>query len=146
MNRVGLTRDPLPDVLPLLADAAAGGVCVFVGTTRADEVGGRAVVALHYEAYEAMAEAALGRLAGEARRRWDVRALVLLHRLGRVGVGEASVVVGVACPHRAAAFEACQWLIDAVKAQVPVWKRDLWDDGTETWTPPNAEWRGDDTP
>lgn len=120
----------------------AGGVALFVGCTREERRGdGVALAALEYEAYEAMALRQLRDLAGEARRRWPIARLALLHRLGRVGLGEASVLVAVSCPHRGEAFTACRWLIDALKADAAIWKREAWTDERRTWvgvppTPP----------
>ena len=123
------------------ADPAAGGVVTFLGVTRADKhPDGRRIVALDYEAYDAMADAAIARLVAAARSQFAVLDAVIVHRLGRVAVGEASVVVSVACAHRAEAFAACAWLMDRLKADVPVWKRDVWDDGSGSWTTPNREW------
>lgn len=114
----------------------AGGVCTFLGVTRADD----GVVALDYEAYTEMATKQLGQLADTAAQRWPVRRLVLVHRLGVVPAGEASVFIGVATPHRGDSFDACRWLIDTLKADLAVWKRDLLPDDTTRWTPANKEW------
>ncbi|MGB3543530.1 molybdopterin synthase catalytic subunit [Rubrivirga sp.] len=102
----------------------AGGTCVFVGRTRRWTAGDE-TSALRYEAYEPMAIAELTQLGRQAREQWELARVVVLHRLGIVEVSEASVVVGVASPHRAAAFEAARWLIDTLKESVPVWKTDL---------------------
>jgi molybdopterin synthase catalytic subunit len=130
----GLGEAPLPlaDALAFLHDERAGGVCFFTGVARR-WTEGRETTRLHYEAYERMAVSELARLAQEATERWPVVRCVLLHRLGEVRSGEASVVVGVACPHRAEAFEACRWLIDALKAEVPIWKREAFADGGVSW-------------
>jgi molybdopterin synthase catalytic subunit len=112
----------------------AGGIDVFLGTTRAEQSpeGGR-LVGLDYEAYAEMALAQMNELARAARQRWPVLRLAMLHRVGRVAVGEPSVVIAVATPHRAEAFEACRWLIDALKARVPIWKKEVWSDGGTSW-------------
>jgi molybdopterin synthase catalytic subunit len=116
---------------------AAGGIDVFLGTTRAEtHADGRELVALDYEAYAEMAVKQMRELAGRARLRWPVVRLAMLHRTGRVGLAEPSVVIAVSTPHRADAFEACRWLIDALKAEVPVWKREVWADGSGTWVHP----------
>ena len=86
-----------------------------------------------------MALAELHRLVGVAARRWPLERCCLLHRLGEVLVAEASVIVGVGAAHRAAAFEASRWLIDALKADVPIWKREVFADGSEAWVQPKGE-------
>jgi molybdopterin synthase catalytic subunit len=117
---------------------AAGGVDVFLGTTRAErDESGRELEALEYEAYPEMAVGQMLELARRVRERWPaVERCVLHHRLGRVGVAEPSVVIAVSTPHRAEAFEACRWLIDALKKDVAVWKKEVWADGTGTWVHP----------
>jgi molybdopterin synthase catalytic subunit len=84
-----------------------------------------------------MAALQLQRLCGQALERWEWGKVVMLHRLGRVGLGEVSVLIGVAAVHRAVAFEACRWLIDALKVEVPIWKRDVFADGFVRWVEPN---------
>ena len=140
-DRIEITADPIDLSAADVADAAAGGVCVFLGTTRAERrADGRELVALDYEAYAEMAGPQLDDLAARARGRWPVVRLALLHRTGRVGLGEASVLVAVSTPHRAAAFECCRWLIDTLKAELAVWKREVWADGATTWVdPPPAD-------
>jgi molybdopterin synthase catalytic subunit len=113
----------------------AGAVCTFLGTVR-ELTGGRRTVALTYEAYPEMAHKTLSELEDEARRRWPVIELVLVHRVGDLGLGEISVVVAVSCPHRHQAFEACRWLIDTLKEVAPIWKKEHWADGSEEWIHP----------
>jgi molybdopterin synthase catalytic subunit len=113
----------------------AGAVVLFLGTTR-ELTNGRQTVALDYEAYREMAERRLAELESEARRRWPVLECMVVHRLGRVPVAEASVAIVVSTPHRADAFAAGQWLIDALKKDVPIWKREAWADGTTEWVHP----------
>jgi len=110
----------------------AGGITLFVGTTRRF-TNGRETVRLTYEAYAPMAGAELQRLADTAADRWPVQKLVLHHRTGEVPVAEASVIVGVACAHRDAAFASARWLIDTLKKRVPIWKRETYADGSEEW-------------
>ena len=112
---------PVEAVHRFLADDRAGGTCVFVGTSRRWTDGVETDL-LTYEAYGPMAEAELDRLAGGAAERWGAVRAAILHRTGAVPPPEASVVVGVACAHRAPAFEACRWLIDTLKDDVPIWK------------------------
>ena len=111
-----------------------GGECVFLGRTRIEihPQHGR-LVRLSYEAYEPMARGVLRDLAQHAAQQFDCLAVRLHHSLGDVPPGEASVLVQVACGHRAAAFEACRHLIDRLKAEAPIWKREVWADGT-TWS------------
>jgi molybdopterin synthase catalytic subunit len=126
--------------IAFVASPAAGGVDVFLGCTRAESraADGRPLVALDYEAYGTMALKEMRGLAAAARARWPVVRLAVLHRTGRVGLAEPSVVIAVATPHRAEAFEACRWLIDELKARVPIWKREVWDDGSGSWVDPTA--------
>ena len=113
---------------------AAGGIGVFLGTTRDEShPDGRRLVALDYEAYAPMAVKQRRALAAAARERWPVVRLAMLHRTGRVALAEPSVVIAVSTPHRAESFEACRWLIDTLKVDVPVWKREVWDDGSGSW-------------
>jgi molybdopterin synthase catalytic subunit/GNAT superfamily N-acetyltransferase len=121
----------------LVTDAAAGGIAVFLGTTRAeDNAAKQPLVALDYEAYPEMSLEQMRDLARRARERWPIARLALLHRSGRVAVGEPSVIIAVASPHRAEAFDACEWLIDTLKNEVAIWKKEVWADGAETWVDP----------
>jgi len=105
-----------------------GAVCVFDGIVR-DNTRGRKTLYLDYEAYREMALAQMHKLADEAVAKFGVREVVLVHRLGRLQVGETSVLIVVASAHRAAAFDACRWLIDTLKKTVPIWKRETFADG-----------------
>lgn len=107
----------------------SGGIDVFLGTTR-NNSGGRSVVSLSYEAYEPMALKVMTRLEQEARARWPLNEVAMVHRLGAVGLCEASVVIAVSSPHRNEAFEACRFLIDRLKKDVPIWKSEHFSDGT----------------
>jgi molybdopterin synthase catalytic subunit len=119
-----------------------GAVVTFLGTVR-DLTDGRVTVALDYEAYPGMAEKKLAEIEADTRARWPVGDIVLVHRLGRLDVGEVSVAVAVSCPHRAQAFEACRHAIDRLKEIVPIWKKENWDDGTTEWVHPET---GTETP
>jgi molybdopterin synthase catalytic subunit len=111
-----------------------GGECVFLGRTRAETHPTHGALSrLRYDAYPQMAERVLVDLADEAVRRFDARAVRVHHAMGPVPIGDASVLVQVMCPHRAAAFDACRFLIDALKERAPIWKREDWADGT-TWS------------
>ena len=105
-----------------------GAVCVFDGIVR-DNTRGRRTLYLDYEAYREMALEQMRGLAEEARTRFGVREVAMVHRLGRLGVGETSVLIAVASAHRGAAFEACRWLIDTLKKTVPIWKKETFADG-----------------
>jgi molybdopterin synthase catalytic subunit len=121
-------------VVSFVSSGLAGGIDVFLGTTRAEtDPAGRRLVALDYEAYREMAASQLRDLAARARERWPITRLAVLHRVGRVEVGRPSVVIAVATPHRAEAFAACRWLIDTLKAEAAIWKKEIWDDGGEAW-------------
>ncbi|MCE9627890.1 MAG: molybdenum cofactor biosynthesis protein MoaE [Candidatus Eisenbacteria bacterium] len=129
-----LTHAPI-DVAPLLAAAArpeCGAVNLFLGTTR-DHHEGRSVLRLEYEAHEGMALAALRVLEDEARTRFELAHVVVVHRLGVVPVAEASVAVVVSTPHRAPAFEASRWIMDELKRRVPIWKKEHFADGGAEW-------------
>src|SRR5690242_17351800 len=113
----------------------AGAVCTFLGTVR-EMTAGRRTVSLDYEAYPEMALKKMAELEAEARRRWPIIDAALVHRVGSLDLGEISVVVAVSCPHRDQAFEACRWLIDTLKEVVPIWKKEVWADGSEEWVHP----------
>jgi molybdopterin synthase catalytic subunit len=113
----------------------AGAVCAFLGTVR-EFTGDRRTLALDYEAYPEMALKKLRELEEEATNRWPIIDVAIVHRVGRLDLGEISVVVAVSCPHRDQAFEACRWLIDTLKQVVPIWKREEWADGTHEWVHP----------
>lgn len=127
-----LARSPL-DAGALLRDVSAperGGTALFLGTVRADEGD---VTGIEYSAYEAMADAELDRIVAEALRRWPDARVAVRHRLGLVPAGEASIAIAAAAPHRAAAFDACRYVIEEVKRRLPVWKRELHRNGSAAW-------------
>ncbi len=128
--RVALVRDPIDaEVLVSSAKAGAdGAVVVFDGIVR-DNSRGRTTLYLDYEAYEEMAAKQMNELAREAEARFGVRHVTVIHRLGRLGIGETSVLIVVASAHRAQAFDACRWLIDTLKKTVPIWKKEIFADG-----------------
>ncbi len=106
-----------------------GAVSTFIGTTRVDESGGNSVEYLEYEAYRPMADRKLEEIGAEIRSRWDVGYVAIVHRIGRVDPGEASVAIVVASPRRGPAFEASRYAIERIKEIVPIWKREAWSDG-----------------
>ena len=130
-----LTAEPLSldAASAFVADPACGGLVIFAGTVR-ERSEGRPVAGLTYEAWHERAEAALAELARDVAEGWpDVRAVWLEHRLGPLAVGEPSVVVAVSAPHRAEAFAAARHGIDTLKATVPIWKQEHWQDGGAHW-------------
>jgi molybdopterin synthase catalytic subunit len=125
------------DVAALIAtveNPAHGAVCTFLGTTRETSPGDdRPVEALDYEAYVDLARADFEAIAAEAQERFGPLSIAIVHRTGRVALGEASVAVAVGSPHRGAAFDACEFAIDTLKARAPIWKRETYRDGGTAW-------------
>jgi molybdopterin synthase catalytic subunit/molybdopterin converting factor small subunit len=127
-----LTEEPI-DVAAVIAeveDDGAGGVASFVGTVR-NRSRGRTVHYLEYEAYGGMAEKVMADLAAELKKRHDLCEVAITHRVGRVEIGEPSVVIAVSAPHRAAALAACKEAIDTLKGTVPLWKKEVYEGGEE---------------
>jgi molybdopterin synthase catalytic subunit len=134
---VELTNEAI-DVAKLLSDVGstqAGAVLLFLGTTR-EFTHGKQTTTLDYEAYNEMAEKKLAQLEATARKRWQLVDCGITHRLGNVPLGDASVAIAVSSSHRRTAFEAGRWLIDTLKAEVPIWKCEHWADGTSEWVHP----------
>ena len=127
-------RRPLDvaEVLAALADRAAGGVDVFVGTVR-DHDHDQGVTGLEYSAHPTALRAAASRSRSASPSEYDVLAVAAVHRVGRLAIGDAAVVVATAAAHRGEAFEASRALIDELKATVPIWKHQLFTDGTDEW-------------
>jgi len=117
-------------VLGAVEGPGEGGVVLFLGRVR-DHARGRGVARLDYEAYAPMALSEMQALADEARARLGATRVALVHRTGRIEVGEVAVAVAVAAAHREQAFGACRWLIDTLKQRVPIWKKEWYDDGGE---------------
>ncbi len=114
-------------------DPKNGSIVLMSGTVR-NQTEGRSVVALEYQAYTPMALKVFAQIAAQIRLQWnDVNRVVIHHRIGRLQIGEISVLVGVATPHRAEAFAACQFAIDTLKHEAPIWKKEHWVDGTSSW-------------
>lgn len=134
MPRCSITREPI-DTAALLKSAARsvdGAVLLFVGVVR-DHNDGRDVDHLDYTAYAKMAERELERIAREAEARWDCGEIGAVHRIGRLAIGEASVAIAVATPHRAEAYEASRYVIEELKKRVPIWKREGYVEGDNEW-------------
>jgi len=134
-----LTRDPV-SLEHLLADVTSptcGGTCAFLGTVRSGP-GEQGVTGIEYSGYEQMVEGELARILAEVHERWPAVRPQVRHRLGLVPTGEASIGIAAAAPHRDQAFEACRYIIEAVKQRVPIWKRELREDGTALWVNPSG--------
>lgn len=134
---IELTRERIDEaaLLERVRSASAGAIVLFLGTTR-ELTGDRRTERLEYECYPAMAEKKLAELEAEACRRWPLVACTIVHRLGTVPLAETSVAIAVSSPHRKAAFEAGQWLIDTLKEVVPIWKQEQYADGQTEWVHP----------
>jgi molybdopterin synthase catalytic subunit len=134
---VRLVHEPI-DLTALLGSSPAdGAACLFVGVVR-NENQGRSVERLEYEAYEEMALPLMEEIAAETRRRFPMTGVRLVHRLGCLEVGEASVAIATTSPHRGEAFAACRFAIDTLKAKVPIWKKEHYADGTAWLEGPEA--------
>jgi molybdopterin synthase catalytic subunit len=117
-----------------LADNPANGAVVIMSGMVRNQTDGQPVVALEYQAYEPMALQIFHQIAADIRQRWsDVTRVVIHHRTGKLSIGEISVLVAVGCPHRSEAFAACQYAIDTLKHNAPIWKKEHWADGSTSW-------------
>jgi len=128
-----IVRDPISvdDVVGRLADPAVGAVTTFVGVVRGT-TGGRETRYLEYEAYPEMALKTLSQVGGEVQERWpEVRQVAIVHRVGRLQVGETAIVIALSAAHRRQTFDALHYAIDRIKEIVPIWKREVWADGSE---------------
>jgi len=132
---IAITASPidLKMILESVVTPESGGMNIFVGTTR-NHSHGKTVTALEYEAYESMALRKMQEIANQVRTSWEVQRVSIVHRVGRVPVGESSVVIAVSAAHRDEAFRACRFLIDELKRVVPIWKREYFADGTVEWS------------
>lgn len=115
----------------------AGAVVLFFGTVR-NNTDGRSVKCLEYEAYPPMAEKKMAEIAQEISDKWGLDRVAMVHRVGKLEIGEVSVAVAVASPHRKDGFEACKYAMDRLKQIVPIWKREVWADGEAEWVKPDA--------
>ncbi len=143
---VRLQAEPIQveDLVRAAGSPGDGAIAVFLGTVR-DQSAGRRVLYLEYQAYAPMAESEMARIEREAIARFGVSRVALVHRTGRLEIGEASVGIAVASPHRAQALEACRWVIDELKRSVPIWKKEHFEDGS-VWVEeeePRGEGGGD---
>ena len=136
---IDILPTPLPtsQAIDFVSSPNAGGIAIFLGTTRFEKnAQGHELQALDYEAYLEMALPQLQTLADAARSQWPIIKQVILHRTGRVELAQPSVLIAVASPHRHEAFAACRFIIDAIKADVAIWKKEIWADGSGTWVQP----------
>lgn len=115
----------------------AGAVVLFLGTVR-NNTDGRQVKHLEYDAYTPMAERKIAEIGQEILEKWGIKHVAIIHRVGKLEIGEVSVAVGVASPHRKDGFEACKYAMDRLKQIVPIWKREVWLDGDAEWVKPDA--------
>lgn len=127
-----ITHEPLDRaaLVEAVTHASAGGIVVFEGVVR-DHARGKQVHYLEYDVYPEMAIAKIREIITEAERRWGVERVAVAHRVGRLEIGEASVIIVVATPHRGEAFDACRYIIDTLKTSVPIWKKEVATNGEE---------------
>ena len=126
----------LGDVIRAVEAGDAGAIVHFLGVVR-NNTEGREVSYLEYEAYPPMAEKKMAEIAHEVHEKWGLDRVAMIHRVGRLEIGEVSVAVAVASPHRKEAFEACHYAMNRLKQIVPIWKREVWADGKEEWVKPD---------
>ena len=128
-----VTKGPIDfqELVRFVTDPEAGAIATFIGTTRNNNEG-RTVIALDYDGYVQMAEKELARIGEEAKKRWQICRMAIVHRLGPVQITEASVVIAVSSGHRDAAFAACRFAIEDIKRTVPIWKKEVFEGG-EIW-------------
>jgi len=121
----------LQELVEYVTDPEAGAIATFIGTTRNNNEG-RKVISLDYEAYPEMAEKELARLGEEAKIKWNIRRMAIVHRIGPVQITEPSVIIAVSAAHRSDAFEACRFAIEEIKKSIPIWKKEIFEGG-EVW-------------
>lgn len=140
MDLVALTRMSIDAeaLTRAVSSHAAGAIASFLGTVRAEAAENKTLVALDYEAYEEMALVHMTDIRAKAVSEMGILEAAIVHRLGRIPLGEASVAIIVASAHRAPAFDTCRWIIERIKADVPIWKKDVWSDGTTQWVDPTT--------
>lgn len=133
MIDIKLKDSPLApqECIDLVSSSGSGGTTVFIGTVR-NKTAGKKVLRLEFEAYAPMAISEMRKIAGFAAEKWQADKIAIHHRIGTLEIGEIAVIIAVATPHRAAAFEACQYAIDTLKETVPIWKKEIFEDG-EVW-------------
>jgi len=135
---IEITRNPLsPEkIIDKVRKDSHGAVVTFVGTVRSPSRG-KEVLSIEYEAYPEMAQKKLQQIVSEIKQKWQLQDIAIYHRVGKLGVGETSLVIAVAAPHRQEAFQACQLAVDRLKQIVPIWKKEVYQDG-ESWVEESA--------
>ena len=136
MFKITSAEIELGDVIRAVEAGDAGAIVHFLGVVR-NNTEGREVSYLEYEAYPPMAEKKMAEIAQEIHEKWGLDRVAMIHRVGRLEIGEVSVAVAVASPHRREAFEACHYAMNRLKQIVPIWKREVWTDGEEEWVKPD---------
>lgn len=136
---IALTENSIDpqQLLTRVQSPLAGAVVLFLGTTR-QFTAGRETTRLAYEAYRQMAEQQMQQLRQQAMQKWPLTECAMVHRLGVVELEQVSVAIAISAPHRRAAFEAAEWIMDRIKQDVPIWKQEQWADGQQTWQHPDA--------
>ena len=137
MIRIVQAPIDLAEILHSVKSPDSGAIDIFIGATR-NHSDGKEVLSLEYEAYKPMALKLMEGIVAEARRRWDINRIAMVHRVGKVEIGEASVIIAVSAVHRREAFEACRYAIDSLKRDVPIWKKEVFSDG-EAWVGPQSD-------
>lgn len=136
-RKIALSETPLSidEQYEFLRDDSVGGICLFIGTIRNKNLD-KQVERLEMEAYPPMAVKQIERLCDQAEQQWKINKAVVVHRTGKLSIGDIAVIIGVASVHRPEAFAACKWLIDELKKEVPIWKNEFYDDGS-SWLVPH---------
>ena len=134
---IEITREVINDrsVADYVRSVDAGAVVTFLGTVR-QFTNGRETTSLDYEAYPEMAERKMREIETEAQQRWPILKTAIVHRIGRLALGDVSVAIAVSCPHRGDAFAACQFMMDSIKTSIPIWKCENWANGQSEWVHP----------
>jgi molybdopterin synthase catalytic subunit len=126
----------IPDCIKKVASPECGSTELFIGTAR-NKTNGKRVIRLEYECYESMALKEMQKIADDTIRRWEIENVLIHHRTGILSIGNIAVIVAVSAPHREASFEACRYAIDTLKKTVPIWKKEVFEDGEE-WVSAHA--------
>jgi molybdopterin synthase catalytic subunit len=131
MIKISNKKLDVQDAISMVSDPGCGGLNVFIGTVR-NQTKGRNVLKLEFEAYEPMAEKEMTKIVLEAKSKWGIKEMAIYHRTGLLEIGEIAVIIASSAPHRGDSFAACQYAIDTLKQTVPIWKKEIFEDG-EVW-------------